>query len=74
MALAAMAASIADPPRASIWAAAWEASVWLGGGDSVFGNHHGSRLRTFLAMRRAWQSTTRRYKTCRNSDHQDEHA
>src|ERR1700690_1070651 len=29
MALAAMAASMADPPRASTWAAAWEASVWL---------------------------------------------
>src|SRR5580658_1737282 len=28
-ALAAMAASIADPPRASTWAAACEASVWL---------------------------------------------
>jgi hypothetical protein len=28
-ALAAMAASMADPPRANTWAAAWEASVWL---------------------------------------------
>ena len=28
-ALAAIAASMADPPRASTWAAACEASVWL---------------------------------------------
>src|ERR1039457_5702145 len=98
MALAAMAASMADQSRSSTWAAASEASVWLvvaiqiaavaaahglhqarhgvgddggihgqsvalehlggglggerlaGGGDSVLGNHHGSRLGTFLAM------------------------